>query len=145
MKEKAGDFLRNHCPMARALGIEPVEFGEKKAKAVMRLDERQKNHYGMAHGGALFTLADIAAGMLATHLGYVTVTLSTNVTFFKPGTTPLIYAESEIMSDSGKGACIDVRITDQEDTLLAECGFLLYKKNPEHFQDSLKKLGMLPK
>ncbi|MDR2891938.1 MAG: PaaI family thioesterase [Deltaproteobacteria bacterium] len=145
ISEQAAYFLKHQCPIAQALGIESVEFGDKKAKAVMHLDDRQKNHYGMAHGGALFTLADIAAGMLAKYLGYITVTLSANTTFFKPGMTPLIYAESEIISDSGKIACVKVKITDQEAVLLAECDFLLYKKNPEHFKATLDNLGLLPK
>ena len=143
MIEKAKDFLSKHCRISQALGIEALEFGEKTAKAVLHLDERQTNHYGMAHGGALFTLADIAAGMLATHLGYFTVTLSSNMIFFKPGLSAPIYAESELKSDAGKIACIAVRVTDRDDTLLAECSFMLYKKNPEHFKSELDKVGLL--
>ena len=48
---------------AQFLGIELTDMGPGHARAEMELCERLQNGAGVAHGGAVFTLADFAFAM----------------------------------------------------------------------------------
>ena len=43
------------------------------------------NPLGMAHGGTIFTLCDIAAGSAAASQGTVAVTLDSSIHYYRPG------------------------------------------------------------
>ena len=85
--------------------LETVE----RDRAVYRLDIRDesKNPYGMIHGGALYTLADDAAGAAAHTDGRHYVTQNGNLHFLKnqPGGT--IRAEGRVRR-RGKATCLAV-------------------------------------
>ncbi|HWP94098.1 MAG TPA: PaaI family thioesterase [Thermodesulfobacteriota bacterium] len=50
-------------PFWELLGIEVTEMGEGYARLVMPFHEKLTQPYGIAHGGALFSLADSAAAI----------------------------------------------------------------------------------
>ena len=101
--------------------LETVE----KDRAVYRLDIRpeSKNPYGMVHGGALYTLADDAAGSAAHTDGRHYVTQNGTLHFLKnqPGGT--IRAEGRIRR-RGQATCLaQVDITNEAGELLATGDF----------------------
>lgn len=119
----AGDQL------LRLLGIKLVECRPGYGKAVMPLDERQLNAAGLPHGGALFSLADIALAMAANCDGGLAVTLSANISFFKSSQAGPFTAEAREVSSSSKVSNYEVLITDA--TGEAVCNFtgIAYKKH----------------
>ena len=62
-----------------------VEVKEGYAKVEMRIDKHILNIHGFVHGGALFSLADTAAGAASFTSGRDSVTLSGTINYIKPG------------------------------------------------------------
>ena len=55
------------------------------ATVELELTEELLNPLGMAHGGTIFTLCDIAAGSAAASRGTVAVTLDSTIHYYRPG------------------------------------------------------------
>ena len=111
------------------LGIEAVFCEIHKAKVKMKLEERHMNAQGITHGGALFTLADTAAGLAFYTTGEKSVTLTTNMTYIgmsKIGET--IFAEASLISSTNKFATYEVVVTGEDGRLLATATNIMYKK-----------------
>ena len=54
------EFLKNDR-FAEHCGIELVEVGEGRAKTRMKIEDRHLNGVNVVHGGAIFSLADLAS------------------------------------------------------------------------------------
>lgn len=109
------------------LGIELVECRPGYGKAIMPLDTRQINGAGIAHGGAIFSLADITMAMAANAGGGLALTLNANISFFKAGEHGPFTAEAVEVSASSKIANYDVFITDAHGELVAKLSGTAYK------------------
>lgn len=55
------------------------------ATVELKLTDDLLNPLGMAHGGTIFTLCDIAAGSAAASHGLVAVTLDSTIHYYRPG------------------------------------------------------------
>lgn len=60
------------------------ECGAGYAILEMDLDEQLLNIYGLVHGGALFSLADTAAGAASFTTGRDSVTLNSSINYIRP-------------------------------------------------------------
>ena len=115
-REKKNGFMRHNF-----IEMESVE----RDRAVFKLTIRpeSKNPYGMVHGGALYTLADDAAGAAVHTDGRHYVTQNGSLHFLKnqPGGT--IRAEGRVRR-RGKATCLAVvDITNEAGELLATGDF----------------------
>ena len=72
-------------PFARFMGITLTQIREGYAAAEMKGRPELDNPVGYCHGGALFTLADVAAGTAAISFGRHAVTVSADYHFLKAG------------------------------------------------------------
>lgn len=100
-------------------GIELLEVGEGHAKARMLVTENHLNGGDVCQGGALFTLADLAfAAAVNSHL-VLTVSTSSNITFFRPVTSGYVYAEATEIVDHRRMPFAEVRLTDEQGKLVA--------------------------
>ena len=94
-------------------------------RAVYRLDIRpeSKNPYGMVHGGALYTMADDAAGAAVHTDGRHYVTQHGDLHFLKNQPSGTIRAEGRVRR-RGKATCLAVvDITNEDGELLATGDF----------------------
>lgn len=100
--EKALQILReifegNHFTQYVGIIIDEVSYG--KAKLRLPIDaEIHANLTGHVHGGALYTLANTAAGVAAMSTGRFIVTQSMSLTFSRnivPGDTATCYCEAK--------------------------------------------------
>ena len=94
-------------------------------RAVYRLDIRPEslNPYGMVHGGALYTMADDAAGSAAHTDGRHYVTQNGSLHFLKNQPSGTIRAEGRVRR-RGKATCLAVvDITNEAGELLATGDF----------------------
>lgn len=121
----AGDQLLKH------LGVELVECRPGYGKAVMPLDSRQLNAAGMAHGGAIFSLADIVMALAANNGGQLAVTLSANIAFLKASPHGPYTAEAREIGASSKVSNYEVCVTDAEGQLVAKMQAIAYKKHAQ--------------
>lgn len=113
----------------RGLGIELLECRPGYSKTRMPLDTRQVNGAGIAHGGAIFSLADIAMGLAANGGGGLSLTLSAGINFFKAGKHGPFTAEAVEINASSKIANYEVSVTDAQGDLVAKLTGIAYKKH----------------
>ena len=59
--------------------------GRRRNRSELDLTPELLNPLGMAHGGTIFTLCDIAAGSAAASQGTVAVTLDSTIHYYRPG------------------------------------------------------------
>lgn len=101
-------------------GCELLEIREGYALARMTVTEQHLNGGDVCQGGALFTLADLAfAAAVNSHL-VLTVSTSSNITYFR--SVPLgatVFAEATELVDHHRMPYAEVRITDESDRLVA--------------------------
>jgi acyl-CoA thioesterase len=105
---------------AALAGCELIEIREGYARAMMTVEEHHLNGANFCQGGALFTLADLTfAAAVNSHL-VLTVSTCSNISFFR--SVPLgatVYAEARELVDHHRMPYAEVRLTDNEDRLIA--------------------------
>ena len=95
---------------------------------VYRLDIRPEswNPYGMVHGGALYTLADDAAGGTAHSDGRHYVTQSGSLHFLDNRAHGIIRAEGRVLHRGRSTVLVAVDVTDEAGALLATGQFAYF-------------------
>jgi acyl-CoA thioesterase len=113
---------------ARAVGIEAVFIEPGRAR--MRLDpqDRHRNGIGTVHGGALFTLADMALAAAANAGDHSAVAVNIAMTYLKPGRDGPLFAEARELSAGRTIAAYAVDLTDENGVLMAVCQATVYRK-----------------
>lgn len=119
---------------AKLLGVELLEAEKGHAKAKLELREEHHNAIGMAQGGAIFSLADLALAAAANSHGNIAVTVSINSFFVKPVSRGILYAEAKETSRNNKLATYSISVKDESNELIAEFQGMVYRRN-ERFDD----------
>jgi acyl-CoA thioesterase len=116
-------------PYARKLGLEVVKLEPGYAIVEMALDGNMANIFDMTHGGAIFSLIDEAFEISCNSHGTVAVALSMTVTYHNtPTKVGVLRAESKEIYRSRKTATYDIKVTENQNTLIASCQALAYRK-----------------
>ena len=94
-------------------------------RSILRLPIRREsmNLHGLVHGGALFTLADNAAGCAASTDGRTYVTQSSDIHFLRAVSEGVALAEARVRHRGKSTVLVDVNITDGDGKLLATASF----------------------
>ena len=101
-------------------------------RAVFRLDIRpeSRNPFGMVHGGALYTLADNAAGVAVHTDGRAYVTQAGSLHFLRNQSEGTVRAEGRVRH-RGQSTCLaEVDITGGDGALLATGEFTFFRVDP---------------
>lgn len=99
-------------------------------RAVLELtaQEDSLNPLGTVHGGALFTMADSAAGTAARSTGKTYVTMSSNFTYLRSGLLgDVIRAEGRVRRRGQTTCYVDVDVTNGREELLATGNFIFFR------------------
>jgi acyl-CoA thioesterase len=116
-------------PFAKLFGIDLVELDFGRALVKMEVKEEMMNLFGMAHGGAVFSLMDAAFELAANSYGTVAVALSMSVNYISPALAgKTIYAEAREVSKSSRISTYDLEIKSREGELIASCQAMAYRK-----------------
>ncbi|RLB15117.1 MAG: thioesterase [Deltaproteobacteria bacterium] len=116
-------------PFSRKLGLRLVDLQTGYSKVEMTLTPDMSNIFGMAHGGAIFSLLDVAFETACNSHGTTAVALNVMVTYMAapvPGST--LTAEARELSCTRKTASYDIKAHDHEGRLIASCQALAYRK-----------------
>ena len=100
----------------------------EKDRAVFKLNIRpeSKNPYGIVHGGAIYTMADNAAGAAAHSDGRYYVTQTSSLHFLRNQMEGTVWAKAQVRH-RGKSTClVDVDITGEGGILLATGEFTYF-------------------
>ncbi len=123
-----GRLARNAFMLYNHMEMESLE----QDRAVFRLDIRpeSKNPFGMVHGGALYTLADNAAGGAAHTDGRTYVTQTSSLHFLRNQAEGTVRAEGRVRH-RGKFTCLtEVDLTGEGGVLLATGEFTYFCVDP---------------
>ena len=115
---KLSEFLLNDR-FARQAGAEILTIEPGYAKVRMEVTPGHLNAAGVCQGGALFTLADLAFAAVANSYGQITLSLSANITFLKAASNGWLYAEAREVHHHNRIPYIEVRIAQEDGTLIA--------------------------
>jgi acyl-CoA thioesterase len=116
-------------PYARKLGLRLLQLGPGYALVEMDLRDDMANIFGMAHGGAIFSLIDEAFEISCNTYGTVAVALNITVTYHKPPAKGgILRAESREIYRSKRTATYEIKVTEGGDSLIASCQALAYRK-----------------
>ena len=114
---------------SKKLGLKLIELDEGHAVVEMTPAKEDTNIFGMIHGGAIFSLMDEAFQVSCNSYGVMAVALSVNVIFHNPPKQgSKLLAESNEIHRSHKTATYDIRVTDNNDILIASCQALAYRR-----------------
>lgn len=116
-------------PFARALRMELVELADGYSVVKMLNDpDKMNNIYDRAHGGALFGLIDEAFETAAQTGGTIAVALNVNITYVaSPLPGVVLEAKARRVSQTRKTAGYEIKVTDQDGSLIATCQALAYR------------------
>lgn len=106
--------------LQRELGMDLRAAGPEGAELRLTLSERHLNLQGMAHGGTIFALADVALGMAANAGPERAVTQEAQIHYVSPAHPgEVLTARSTLLSRHGRTGLYDVRVTAQDGRLVA--------------------------
>ena len=125
------DFFRKDL-FAGFVGIELIEAGNGRARARLPIGDRHRNGLGLVHGGAIFTLADLAFAAAVNSRGRAAVAIHCSISYLKAAAGDVLFAEAEEVSCGPKIAAYTIRITDASGEIIALFEGMAYRKK-EHW------------
>ena len=109
------------CGFSQLLGMRIIDTGPDFAKVEMTLGERHLNGFAIAHGGAIFALADTAFAHACNSENIVTVAQQCQVNFLKPGKAgETLTATAQARARSGRTGLYDVTVATNDGIVIAE-------------------------
>jgi acyl-CoA thioesterase len=114
---------------AEHVGIELMEVSKGRARAKMKIKEHHLNGVNIAHGGAIFSLADLAFAVASNSHKTVALSINVSISYFKASVAgDTLTAEANEVSLNPKLATYEVRVTDEANDLIAIFLGTVYRK-----------------
>jgi uncharacterized protein (TIGR00369 family) len=118
------DLFGVDIPFADYCGIEPVASEPGLCRLAITMRDEHKNHLGVAHGGVLLTLLDVAMGSAARLLaGTSVVTVDLQSSFLSPGRGNLL-AEGRVLRPGRSLIFCEGDVRDSAGALVAKASAL---------------------
>lgn len=115
-------------PFGKKFGLKLVDVREGCAGVEMVFTPDMENMFGMAHGGAIFSLIDAAFEIASNSHGTMAVALNMNINYLaSPEKGAMLTAEAREINRTKKTAAYDICATDDSGKLLASCQSLVYR------------------
>jgi acyl-CoA thioesterase len=122
------DFITERDRFAQLCGIELLEVAPGRSRARMALTPAHLNGVGSVHGGAIFTLADLAFAAASNSHGTVAVAINVSISYTKAAVAGTLTAQAEEVARHPKIASYTVRVTDDSGDLVAIFQGMVYRK-----------------
>jgi acyl-CoA thioesterase len=114
---------------AKLVGIEIIQAHAGNAMARMKILPHHLNGLGLVHGGAIFTLADLAFAAASNSHGYPAVAVNVNISFLRAATQGILTATATEVSSNGKLGTYSIHVTDEANNIVAVFHGLSYRKS----------------
>ena len=125
LKEKSLEVNR-HNPFVQLIGVEIAEVGPDRSLLRLELRPEMLNPHGLVHGGALFTLADNAAGCASSTDGRTYVTQGGDIHFLHTQASGSVWAEALVKHRGRSTVLVEVTLTGEGGRLLATASFTYF-------------------
>jgi len=113
---------------AQHMGIEIVEFKKGYCKTQLKITDRHLNAANVVHGGAIFTLADLAFAVASNSHGSLALSVNANITFLKGVSGGTLYAIATEFTQPQKLGAYDVIVENENHEIIARYNGLAYHK-----------------
>lgn len=107
-------------------GIKVTELRDGYAACRVELTPQSMNAQGMAHGGIVFSICDVAAGYAAAYIDRRCVTQAGNIYFLRPAQGSYLIAKAEPIKIGKTVSIIETRVYDDQQRLVAEATFSIF-------------------
>lgn len=109
-------------------GIEIIDARKGYCKVRMQVSDSHLNSVDVVHGGALFTLADLAFAVASNSHGQVALAINAHISYLQAVSSGVLYAEAEEVDLPRKLGVYDVVVTDDNDQVIATFTGMVYRK-----------------
>lgn len=115
---------------AREMGIELLEARDGAAVARLKITDRHLNGIGLAHGGAVFSLADLAFAAATNSGDAIAVAIHVSIAYVHPGRAgQTLTARARRTAGGGKMETFQVEVRDETGEILADFQGMAYRKS----------------
>jgi acyl-CoA thioesterase len=115
-------------PFAKKFGIRLLDLNEGYSRVETSFTPDMENIFGLAHGGALFAVMDVAFETASNSHGTMAVALNMSITYVSsPPPGSRLIAEAKELNKTNKTAVYDIKAWDGENRLVASCQALVYR------------------
>ena len=137
--EKFKAYFNEHDRFSAKNGMRATEIREGYARVELTVGEESKNFMGSMHGGLLYTMADVAAGLAMVAYGKQVVTLNGSMEYIKAAYGGRVVAEGKVVACGKTIARCEVKLCGEDGTLYGKSHltmFIMDNEIPETFGDS---------
>ena len=107
-------------------GVTVTDISDELCVVEGELKPESMNPLGMAHGGFVYSLCDVAAGAVVGQNGGEFVTLSANMSYLRPSQGTKLRAEGRLLKKGRTVCVVDTFVYDDQDRLTARGAFEIY-------------------
>lgn len=127
--ERIIDKITSQDTFAQLIGMKLVEIKPGFAKTSISITEKMVNMYQMAHGGAIFSVADQACEAAGNSFGEPAVAIQHGIHFLAPGKPgDVLEAVAKVTHRSNRIGLIEFEVRNQEGVLIAAGQQVIYFK-----------------
>lgn len=119
--------INTRCSYNKCNGIRVTDLGDDYCIVEGELRNEAMNPWGMAHGGFVYSLCDVAAGVAVSERGCRGVSLSGSMYYLRPSVGRLLRAEARIIKDGKTVALVETNVYNDEGILTARGEFQIFK------------------
>ncbi|MBL8589231.1 MAG: PaaI family thioesterase [Methylobacteriaceae bacterium] len=121
MTDDGAEIFGRMIPFAGLCGVEPVSMGAGRSELRLTVEERHTNSLGMAHGGLVMTLLDIALATAARSTlaeDTTVLTIDIHTTFLAPARGAL-RAQGRVVKSGRTLLFAEAEVLDANDVVCA--------------------------
>src|SRR5512139_926248 len=123
------DKVNSEDTFSKRIGVQLIELLPGFARTTLPVTDETINIYQMAHGGAIFSLADQACEAAGNSFGEPAVALQQNIHFLTAGKSgDFLEAIAKVTHRSNRIGLIEFEVRNQEGFLLAKGQQVFYFK-----------------
>lgn len=119
-------------------GIKVTDFGADFCVVEAEIRPESQNPWGMAHGGFVYSLCDVAAGVAVAASGRRGITLSSNMYFLHRSEGSTLRCEAKIVKPGSKVVVLDTCVYDDAGEMTARGIFEVYIVKEESPEEAVR-------
>jgi acyl-CoA thioesterase len=131
-EEKTLEIIKTNIenePYAKMFGIRVLELSSGHSVVSMEIKKEYNNIFEITHGGAVFSLLDVAFGAASNSFGTIAVALNINISYIKSAKEgDTLVAKADEIARSNKTASYFITVRNHSDETVAVAQTLAYLK-----------------
>ena len=125
-KQRFINEVNTRCEFNKYNHIFATDIEPELAVVEAELRPESMNPLGMAHGGFVYSMCDVASGVLASGIERRGVTLSANMQYLRPSRGKSLRAEAKIIKNGRKVLFIETNVYNDEGVHTARGEFQIF-------------------